>query len=218
MPVIRVIPIGNTDTCSFNADGTISVPQRVMQRLNWQHNQKIALSYIAEPLTLLLAAAENEVPGFTLSYRNRTVSTSVGGRISCTKFTNEVMRTKVALPARRIFPVFLRNVNYQLALLLQPIDWLVVDFSLAGCLQINPELKGVYQLLSADQKVLRIGEGAIQSRIKEHLKDERLARAAKTLRYLGLADKEETSLMEKILIAHHEANYRELPQFNAIRA
>ncbi len=220
MPVINIIPIGNSVTCSVSANGTMSFPQSIIERVGWRVNHKIAVSYIPEPLVVLLRPAEANRPGFTLSYntQDQMGRGKPGGRLSCSKFTREILRPRLALPARGISPIILRNGQVQLALMLESPAWITESFSMAGCQNIPARIKGVYQLIGAEHQILRIGEGAIQARIREHLKDERLARVANEIRYCVLADKEETSTIEKVLIAEYEAEYGELPPFNRIRA
>jgi len=218
VPLIPIIPIGNSLTCSFNSEGTLTFPQRVIDLLGWEHNAKIALSYIHEPLTLLLRSAEIGHPGFTLSHLSHADTGKAGGKISCTKFSKEVLRSRIVFPLRGLVPIFLKSSNFQLALTLQSPEWRTVEFSLTGCQKISPEVKGVYQLLSSDMKVLRIGEGIVQTRTREHLKDQRIVQSTQLVRYISLEDKEETEIMEKILIAYHEAEHKHLPEFNSIRA
>ncbi|SRR5258708_18086543 len=220
MPVINIIPIGDSATCSVSADGTVSFPKSIIEQVGWRATRKIAVSYIPEPLVLLLRPAELNRPGFTLSYNDhaRKGLDKPGGRLSCSKFTKEILRPRLALPARGIAPIILKNGQTQLALMLQLPTWITESFSMAGCQNIPSGIKGVYQLISSEEEILRIGEGTIQTRIKEHLKDERLARMASAIRYCVLADKEETSTIEKVLIAQYEAEYGELPSFNRIRA
>ncbi len=218
MPLIDLIPVGSDNSCSISENGTISFPKAVWQRLGWEVPCKIAVTYIAQPLTLLLRRAENDQPGFSLSYQNRQITSRSGVKITCSRFASYVLRTQVVLPIRGLIPTFPENGRYQLALMLQHPTWVTEDFSQAGLKQIANDVKGIYQLLDSTGSIIRIGEGAVGNRIREHLKDERFAVQVKFVQYLVLSDKDEASVMEKILIAQHETEFGRLPTFNALRA
>jgi bifunctional DNA-binding transcriptional regulator/antitoxin component of YhaV-PrlF toxin-antitoxin module len=217
MPLIHLVPKGTGKTCTITEEGRIVLPQYVLDQLDWQYGSKIAVSYILEPLTLLLRRDDGAL-GFTLTYANRTANGKGGGKITCSRFANEVLRTRMAFPLRGIKPIILEGNDYQLALMIQTPEWEQVEFSQTGCQSIPTRVQGVYELLSSDGMVLRVGEGSISSRIKHHLKNEQLAQNVKTVRYFTLVDKDESGILEQILLGKHKAEYGKLPQFNLIRA
>lgn len=217
MSPVDLYPMGKMSNCTVNPDGTISLPQRVIDGLSWQIGDEIAASYIPSPITLLLRAAPAGHPGYKLSYLSRNGQSRSGGKLNCRAFTNHVLRPKVPLPQRNVQPVLLRSGDYDLALLFEAIPWMSVDCSMAGCQQIPTGATGVYQLLGSDHAPLKIGEGAVQNRLREHLRDERLVRLARTMQYIILP-KEDGVILEKVLLALYEDQHQVLPPFNAIRA
>lgn len=218
MPVKKLIPSGNSQTCSISDSGTISIPQFVTQQLGWTVPSKIAVSYIDEPLTLLLSQAESDQEGYTLAYQTRPATSKTGTKITCSAFASGVLRRRVELPLRGLTPIFLSGGLYPLALVVQGPQWTNEDFSQSGLKRISGSFKGVYQLLSASGTVLRIGEGSISARMSERLKEDRLTADARTLQYFRLIDKEETQLWERILIAQYEQQNGQLPPLNRIRS
>ena len=56
---VDLFPMGKISNCAINQDGTISLPQRVIDDLNWRVGDEIAASYIPSPVTLLLCVAQD---------------------------------------------------------------------------------------------------------------------------------------------------------------
>jgi hypothetical protein len=217
MSPVELLPMGKIANCAINQDGTISLPQRVIDALGWRIGEEIAASYIPSPITLLLRVARDGRPGYKLSYLSRNGRARSGGKLNCRAFTKHILRPRIPLPQRNIPPALLRNGDYELALLFESIPWKSVECSMAGCQQIPADVTGVYQLLGGDQMPLKIGEGVVQNRFREHLRDERLVRQARTLQYVVLP-KEDSVVLEKVLLALYEAAHQTLPPFNTIRA
>jgi hypothetical protein len=218
MPLIELIPVRDSQTCTINEGGTISFPHSIWQRLSWQLPCKIAVTYIDSPLTLLLRRADISETGFTLAYQARPATARTGAKITCSRFANEVLRTRVVLPLRGITPIFPTGGKYQLALILRQPMWITEDFSQAGAQRIQGDFQGVYQLIDSAGSTLRIGEGNISSRIRDHLKTENFVRNIRSVQYIALGDKEEASVMEGILIAQYENENGHLPSLNLIRS
>ncbi|MBZ0300999.1 MAG: hypothetical protein K8J31_14725 [Anaerolineae bacterium] len=214
---IELFPMGKAAHCAISAEGTLSLPQSVMDALNWQVGDEIAASYIPRPITLLLRAAPDGHPGYKLSYLSRSPRGRRGGKLTCRAFTNHILRRRVPLPQRQVPPALLTHSAYELALLLEPVPWITVECSMTGCQAVPADLTGVYQLLDGDQVPLKIGEGLIQARLREHLLDEPLVRLARMLQYYPLP-KDDSRILEKVLLALYEAERGSLPMFNAIRA
>lgn len=217
MSPVELLPMGKISNCGVNQDGTISLPQHVIEALGWRIGDEIAASYIPSPVTLLLRVARDGRPGYKLSYLSRSGRVRRGGKLNCRAFTTHILRPRVPLPQRDIPPALLHSGDYELALLFEAVPWKTVECSMAGCQQLPADNIGIYQLLGGDQAVLKIGEGVLQNRLREHLRDERLVRQARTLQYLVLP-KEDSVVLEKVLLALYEAEHQALPPFNAIRA
>lgn len=81
-------------------------------------------------------------------------------------------------------------------------------------------LLGVYQIESADQRLLRIGEGFIAARVREHLKgNSGWVSQARQVRYFVVCDKEVAEVMERLLLLRHKLrNNGTLPPGNSITA
>ena len=124
------------------------------------------------------------------------------------------------MPKKSIAPLFLKGSEWNLALLLEPIDWKHEEFSKSGSNAVAKDALGVYELLGNADVVLRIGEGKIRDRINAHLREPRFAPPTiKSFRYLELKDDvDDPQLMEKILIEEHESKVGVLPRFQEIRA
>jgi hypothetical protein len=123
------------------------------------------------------------------------------------------------LPKRSITPIFLKGSDWDVALLLEPIEWKIQEFSKTGSNALNKDAIGVYELLGNSEAVLRIGEGKIRDRINAHLQDSRFAPpSVKSFRYLVLSESVDCQLMEKILLEEYESSIGVLPRFQEIRA
>ena len=61
---------------------------------------------------------------------------------------------------------------------------------------------GTVEFLAVQEK-LKIGPTNVESRVKQHLRDERLVRTAKSARYMLVADKEETCLVGHIPLSDY---------------
>lgn len=218
MPVINIVPYRNEQTCSISEDGTVSFPQKIVLSLGWTLGTKIAVSYIAAPFTVLLRTADAEQPGFTLSALSATYPQQSGGKIKCRTFAKIVARSRVTLPVRGLQPIILEQCKFRLALMAQSPNWIYEDFSQAGGQNIATDVQGIYELVDWNQNIVRIGEGVVISRFRQHLKDERFVNLVNQVRYFAMSDKEETKIMEKILLTQYFIENGELPKFNRIRA
>jgi hypothetical protein len=217
MPRITLPRIGGSDQPWITPDGIISFPQPVIARLGWQIGQRIRVDYIRKPLCLFFTLDETGRLGFTLHYLNRTSTGGSGGKICCARLAKTVLRPRLALPIYGLSPIYPDHTVADLVLMLEEPDWSPFDFTMAGCEALPADALGVYEILSHNDK-LRIGEGIVQARIREHLKNDHLARAAKTARYVVAADKEESLLIEHVLLSDYEDKKGVLPQFNRVKA
>ncbi|MBK8024773.1 MAG: GIY-YIG nuclease family protein [Chloroflexi bacterium] len=214
--MLHVIPRQKDSACYINSEGRLFLPAPTLDSLKWKHGTAIALAYLADPLTLLLRD-DADGNGFTLMRRAGPTNTqSPRGVVTCTGFTNGVLRSRVALPLRNIKPIVLKNATHKLALQLEAPTWTREEFSQAGRQNVPPGAKGVYQLLDANEQVLRIGEGAINSRIGQHLKNSEFISAVRYFRYYSLADKEEMQIFEQVLLANYEMSAGKLPVLNTL--
>ena len=217
MSPIEFFPVGKSETCSIAKDGTVSFPQRILDAIGWRAGDEIATSYIPIPLTLLLRVTNDGRPGFKLSYLARTGNKKTGGKLNLSAFVNNIMRHQVILPRTGIKPAYLASGAYQLALVLEEIHWQDAEFNVSGIQLVPEDMMGVYEILGTDQVVLRIGEGFLQSRLREHLKDDRLRQVGRRVRYLAV-NKDDAVILEKVLLALHELDHSSLPPFNLMRS
>lgn len=214
MTPVPLQPYRTSYFCSINDRGTVSIPQRVLDQLGWTVPARIAVSYILEaPLTLLLGRAREDQPGFTLSPLNRSGGQTSGGKLTCMRFARQVLGRRVPLPVSELTPVLLRQVEYELALVLEPWPWQAVTFSQAGLKALEKDHLGVYELVGRSGEVLRVGEGWLRQRMSEHLKLEPYLQDVELLRYVPLA-KADAVVMEKVLLQQHLAAHGELPRYN----
>ncbi len=214
---VKVYPVGRSHLCSVSTTGTIKCPQKVMARTGWTSGERVGVEYIERPLVLLFQRVCPDCDGFVLSPANRGKSGTSGGKLSCSRLANQVLRQRVALPLEGLPPLHLPNTPFQLALLLEPIAWEQVAFSHAGCDTLPPRSMGVYRVLSGSGRVLRIGEGQLLSRLREHLLNSALSRSARVFQWTGLP-KDDAVLLERVLLSDHLREYGELPKFNKIHA
>ncbi len=125
----------------------------------------------------------------------------------------------VRLPQMHIRPILIDHPVWKIALLLGETEWNILEYSQAGCSMVPREAIGVYELLEKTENVLRIGEGAIATRINAHLRDGfPSAEPIRQFRYLVLAEKEDCEIMEKILLARYELETGAMPPLNEIRS
>jgi hypothetical protein len=179
--------------------------------------QRIRVDYIRKPLWLLFSLDEAGRLGFALHYLNRNGTGGSGGKMRCVRLAKTVLRPHVALPLYGLPPVFPNHMVADLVLMLEEPDWIPFEFTMAGCQALPADVLGVYEI-SSHNDILRIGEGVVQSRIREHLKNDHLVRAARTARYMVAADKEESILIERVLLSLYEERNGALPQFNRVKA
>lgn len=217
MTPVDLFPIGRSVRCTFAADGTLSLPQPVLERLGWTAGMRIAVRYLRQPLTLLLWAAPEERAAFTLSYLSRRGDSRRGGKLVCRGFANQIARARVQLPLRELAPAYLNGTPYQLALLLEEPAWALAPFSAAGVAALSPGDVGVYQLLGAADAVVRIGEGSVAERLRQHLRVEELVRATRAVRWVE-QEKADAVVLERVLLALHRERCGALPRFNAVEA
>lgn len=214
MPII-VKHKSNLEVCSVSRAG-IGMVQAVVHKLKWTIGGRIQVGFIENAKCLLMKSVPTN-DGFRLAYANTRKKT--GGRIFCNAFIRNYLATIIELPKRNIMPVFLSSSKWNVALVLESIEWKAAEFSKNGVNAIAKETLGVYELLGNEDLVVRIGEGRIRDRIMAHLQDERFRPpTVKTFRYLPLVDAADAPLMEKILLEEYETRIGVLPRFQEIRA
>lgn len=217
MAPIDLYPKGKTQVCGITQEGMISLPHPVLERLGWRAGIELTLSYIPQPLIVLLWRTLPDRPGFKLSYLSRSGSQRRGGKLSCRAFARQVLHARIILPQNHLPPLYLQHPPYELALVLEEPAWQTTALTVTGLQTIAADLAGVYEILGADDSVLRVGQGLVADRLQAHLKDEHLMRLGQTVRYMML-DKRDAVIVEKVRLAQHETRYGKLPPFNAIRA
>ena len=215
----NLYPVGHTKRCSFNAKGVLSIPQALLERLGWQQGQEITGQLSARHLIIKLSPATPEHPGFTLSYSYKYQGQPAGGKLTLRSFANNTLRSRGILPLSNIPAVVIpAGRQNELGLKLVDLAWKEKIFSKADIDGISAKLRGVYKLLGAGGETLRIGEGQIRSRMKEHLKNEALARDVHNLQYIATKDKAEARFIEQVLFHFYQDwNGGDLPPHNAIR-
>ena len=129
------------------------------------------------------------------------------------------LETLVELPKKNLLPVYLTGSDWRVAVLLEPLEWCIEDFTKAGANNIPKDSIGVYGLLGKGDALLRIGEGKIEDRINTHLKDSRFSPpTVKRFRYFCLDEQDDGKILEKVLIEEYENETGVLPRFQEIRA
>jgi len=217
MSPVRLYPVGRSTSCSVRTNGTITFPQFALDRAGWTSGESIAVSYLTEPCVLLFWKAANQATGFKLSGLNRSGSRTNGGKITCTRLANHILRPRVALPKRQLTPIFPENGDYQVGLVLDDLDWQSCDFSAAGVETLEPDVIGTYELLNSSGDVVYVGEGILSQRIRAHLNRQDVVTTVRTFRWLCV-DKEDAVILERLRLAAHEGEHGALPTFNKIRA
>lgn len=230
MPLISAPRVGMSDRISLTPDGMFTFPRLVMDRLRWIPPLRVSIRYLVDeeisdiPLVLFLSADNSHAGyGYALSSLNKTSSnkSTSGAKTSCALLTRTVIAPRVELPRTDIEPIFMpRSIADLVIMLTEPI-WQVVDFNMAGCNSIGADATvstGVYELLGTDGVTLRVGEGNIQSRIREHLRDDKLVKSVRRVRYFSVTAKKDAETIEQVLLARFETRFGSLPVFNSIRA
>ncbi|MEL6403346.1 MAG: GIY-YIG nuclease family protein [Chloroflexota bacterium] len=210
-------PMGKSDYCSVHSDGMITLPDVVVRRIGWTPGvrQKIVVDFILDPVTLLFRKAEGGRAGFTLSYLNKNGDSISGGKISCSAFINQYVKPKLILPIRDLVPIY--DVSpYNLALLLEQPDWCRVPFSKSGQTEIDGSAIGIYQLLGHHDHQLYVGIGNIAERFNAHLRRDDMVSVGRQFEY-HIIQREDALLLEKILMALHESEFGDVPEFNQRR-
>jgi hypothetical protein len=205
----------NLEACSVSRAG-VGMVQSVVERAKWSIGDKIEVGFIENAKCLLLRSVSSD-NGFKLAYANTRKKS--GGRVFCNAFIRNYLSAIITLPKKNLAPILPKGSEWDIALLLEPIDWSTAEFTKTGCNTLAKDSVGVYELLGNGNIVLRIGEGKLRDRINAHLQDSRFTQpTVKTFRYLLLADSIDSQLMEKILIEEYEDDIGVLPRFQEIRA
>ena len=108
---------------------------------------------------------------------------------------------------------------YELAFLLQLPAWIEVEFNATGVESLPPRTLGVYQIVNGNpDKPIRIGQGFVQARLKEHIKENDF-RVGSHLGYFPIAKKKDAEVVEHILLMQYkQENGGQLPPGNRITA
>ena len=225
MPRISVAPKGLSDTISLDPSGLFAFPKRVIDRLQWSVPGMVQVDYLLDkemseaPLTLFLSSSnDTQQSGFTLSYLNATRDGGSGGKIKLQSMVRLVIAPRVVLPVDNLVPIYPQTELADLVLMLTQPVWTPLEFTLAKLQAIPSDLIGVYQILNESGKPVKIGQGNVANRLREHLKEERYIRAAKTAQFFPVSLKEDAPIFEQVLIAQHEMVYEALPEMHRIRA
>jgi len=224
---IDMPPNGKSTKCQIGADGIIAFPQHVVDHLGWQIEEPIVVSYLLDGslLILLFRRAEPGACGFKLAFKNRTVEGGSGGKLRCRKLIKQIVSPLIPLTRRDIDPIFLDmdkksgHKPYEMAFLLQIPGWTEVEFNANGVADLPQRLLGVYQIVNGNpDKPVRIGQGIVQARLKEHVKENDF-RAGSHLAYFPVAKKKDAELVEHILLMQYkQENGGQLPPGNRITA
>jgi hypothetical protein len=210
-------PRGDSETLSISKDGHIKIPQALIEQLRWANESRITLLYIDEGLVVLLRPARQREAGYKLSILNRG-SKRPGGKIGCTAFYQDVLRTRIVVPSRSILPIMPKSNPQLLGVRLEELPWLTEQFSMTGAKNIAADLVGVYRYHSSDGEIQYLGKGEIRNRAIDHMRDERFVRLVRTITYCPLRSAEDCIIMESILLTEYEYEYGHLPELNQIRA
>lgn len=207
----------SVDVCSVTRSG-IGMVQGVVEKAGWKIGDSIQVGFIEKAKCILLGLTSGD-DGFGISYANTKAKKKTGGKIYCVAFIRNYLQTLVELPKKNLLPVFLRSSDWTLALLLEPLEWCVEDFTKSGANSIPKDSIGVYGLLGKRDALLRIGEGSIKDRINTHLQDTRFSPpTVKRFRYFVLDSQDDGKILEKVLIEEYENETGVLPRFQEIRA
>lgn len=208
-------------TCSVSRTG-ISLSQPIIDQTKWNIGDKIEIGFIRKVSCILLRKTTEASNCFRLTYLNNRTKT--GGKIHCVAWCRNYLSAITVLPKRNLCPIFLRTTQWDLALLLEEINWeFEEEFSKAGLEKmkqhVNKEAVGCYVLLGARDKILRYGQGQLVDRLKAHLNDvERFMPLTKKFRAIVFDCKEDAEIFEKVLIAQYELETGMIPPFNEIRS
>jgi hypothetical protein len=216
MPII-ISAISRQKACSVSRAG-IGAPQSVAEQAGWKQGQdKVEIGYIPDVKCVLVSKSSKSDDGFLVGYANTRSKT--GARIACQSFCREYLQAVTILPKRHLMPVIFSDDKWRVPLFLEELPWLTEEFSKKGCEGIKNDAVGVYELLGRQNAILRVGEGKLRERLDAHLRDRlRFLPTTKAFRYFSVASKEDAELLERILIAQHEAKMGVLPPLNEIRS
>lgn len=215
MALHKIVPGKNQFACSISDDGTINLPHGVLATLGWKHRDRIAWHWLESPLLLLFQASQSRENSFQLNYLNKKGTSVTGGKLGSLPFTRDVLRKRVVLPKSGIIPIY-PDKRFPLALLLEEPAWIDGDYTKQGILSVTHKKLGAYQLLDADMVIVKIGEGKVIERLDEHLRTNRYPKVV-TFQYVELETKEESTLLEDILLTRFRQEHGKLPEYNQIK-
>ena len=195
----------------------IGFSQTFVEKIGWKRGQhKVEISFILNAKCILVSKPTQSNDAFLVSYGNKRKLS--GAKINCLALVRNYLQALVTLPIKTI-PVIINHKHWQVALILDEINWITEEFSKSGNDNLTKNLQGVYQLLGKNKTILKIGEGLVKDRIRSYLSEPlRFSPQVKEFRYIYFEDKEDCELMEKILLAQFEAETGVLPHLNDIRA
>lgn len=195
---------------------TIGMVEAIVQQAKWTVNDRIQVGFIECVRCILLRRIKGE-EGFKLAYANTRSQT--GGKVECRAFITNYLQAVIELPKKNIAPVFLKNTDWTMALMLEPIKWERAEFSKTGVNTVPRDAIGVYELLGTGDVLLRVGEGKIKDRTNAHLADKRFTPSkVRAFRYVILDSTEDSRILEQIRIVEYEDETGILPMFQEIRA
>lgn len=204
------------NTCSISNQG-VGIAQSVIDQAKWKIGDKVEAGFIPETKCMLLSHITKSDNAFMLCHAN--AKKKKGGRIYCQAFIRNYLQAITILPKYKVAPLFIDDNRWRIALLLDELEWRIHDFTRAEVENIDDVTYGVYELLGKENSILRVGEGKVKDRIKDHLKDTtRFSPIVKKFRFVALSSKEDVCLMEKVLITKYQNETGTLPPLNYIKA
>ena len=222
MPIIAIN--GSNDRRVSIGEKNIGLTQAVIDRAGWKRDARIKVGVIKQANCVLLGTTTTH--GYKLRFAN--TRTATGGKVECRKFIRAELASLVdnSLPIRNIAPIFPIGTDWDVAILLKPysVPWKYESFSQTKLPHVDVDAVGVYLLTGRPNGVtLRIGQGQIRARIKEHMNNPRIngqSDQGPKLKVVGFcylildANPEDREIMERVLIAKHIDEHGKRPALN----
>jgi len=213
MPIVRINE--KDGKCWIVPKGIINCPKEVIARIGWPNRARIRPSYILSPLVLLFEMGQGEEEGVQLRYTSPASTKGSGATIKSTPLA-KIIGLKTTLPIKGLDPIFPTNGLADLALMIEEPKWINFQLDKTNA-QDLPKKTGVYEFRDS-KATLRIGEGNISDRIREHLGNTALAGEVRAARYFLVNDKEESEALEHIMLCQFTERTGQLPRHNMIKA
>src|SRR5258708_1899085 len=195
--IMSIIRLKRNGASWILRDGVVNNSRESIAKLGWPDRTRIRIAYIESPLLLLFEATQDENDGVLLRYSSPGNRDGSSAAIKSTPLA-KIIRLHTPLPLKGLYPIYPTNGLADLALMVEEPAWVPFAFDRTGAQEL-PKKTGVYELLDG-KETIRIGQGTLTERTREHMGNTPLANEVRSARYFLTKDREEAEAFEHLLL------------------